>query len=47
MSWLNFVFDAVTVMMPIVTSDMFLYTSALAVIVALVCVLVRIKDVAL
>lgn len=45
MAWLDFCFDVVTVMMPIITSDYFLYMSGVLVVVALVCVLVRIKNV--
>lgn len=45
MAWLDFCFDVVTVMIPIITSDYFLYMSGVLVVVALVCVLVRIKNV--
>lgn len=45
MDWLEFVFLAVSKMMPIMSSDYFLYSSALIVVVALVCCLVRLKNV--
>lgn len=45
MDWLEFCFNVVTVMMPVITSNYFLYMSGLMVVVALVCVLVRMKNV--
>lgn len=45
MDWLEFCFNVVTRMMPIITSDYFLYMSGMLVVVALVCVLVRMKNV--
>lgn len=45
MDWLKFCYDVVAVMMPIITSDYFLYMSGMLVVLALVCILVRMKNV--